>query len=262
MKNLALEKMRSGKRTLGTFFELGTGNIAECLGFTGLDYLIIDNEHGPFHPELLPDLVRAARLYGIEPFARANDISRPAILKLLDAGASGVVIPNLKTLDEARRIVEYGKYMPLGARGVGSASGSGYWYADYAQHGLEHYFEVSNRESLLLPQCETRECLDQIEAIVQLDGIDGIFVGPFDLSAALGKPGRFDDPEVRGAIQRVQRACQEAGKLSFIFAGSVPRAREAFSLGFNSVTLGTDAAVLTDAYRAMASQVFANEDQG
>lgn len=257
MRNSVREKMCAGERTLGTFFELGTGNIAECMGFTGLDYIIIDNEHGPFHPEALPDLVRAAKLYGIEPFARANDLTRPAILKLLDAGATGIVIPNIKTPEEARRIVEYGKYRPLGSRGVGSASGSGYWYPDYAQQGMEHYFAVSNRETLLIPQCETAECLEHIEEIVRIDGIDGVFVGPFDLSTALGKPAQFDDPEIKAAIARVQRACKEAGKFSFLFAGTVARARDGFSQGFDSVTIGTDATVLTDAYRALVSQVFA-----
>ncbi len=249
MINAVREKIRSGKKAVGTFFELGTGNIAECLGFTGLDYLIIDNEHGPFHPEAVPDLVRAAKLYKIEPFARASEISRPAILKLLDAGISGIVIPNVKTLEEAEAIVSFGKYMPLGERGVGSASGSGYWYEDYAQHGLQHYFDVCNRETLLLPQCETAECLDKIEGIVRVDGIDGIFVGPFDLSAALGKPAQFDDPVVKDAIRHVQAACKAAGKFSFIFTGTVERAKEAFSLGYDSAAYGTDATVLIEAYR-------------
>ena len=116
---------------------------------------------------------------------------------------------------------------------------------------------MSNRETLLIPQCETAECLEHIEEIVRIDGIDGVFVGPFDLSTALGKPAQFDDPEIKAAIARVQRACKEAGKFSFLFAGTVARARDGFSQGFDSVTIGTDATVLTDAYRALVSQVFA-----
>ena len=116
---------------------------------------------------------------------------------------------------------------------------------------------MSNRETLLIPQCETAECLEHIEEIVRIDGIDGVFVGPFDLSTALGKPAQFDDPLIKGAIARVQRACKEAGKFSFLFAGTVARARDGFSQGFDSVTIGTDATVLTDAYRALVAQVFA-----
>ena len=250
MKNAVKEKMLAGGKTLGTFFELASGNVAECIGLAGLDYLIIDNEHGPYNPETTLEFVRAAKLYGITPFARANEISRAAILKLLDAGAMGLVIPCVKTVEEVEKIVEYGKYAPLGARGVGATAGSGYWYEDYAQHGLEHYFAVSNRETMLLPQCETAECLNNIEEIVKVDGIDGVFVGPFDLSTALGKPGDFNDPVVKEAIAHVQKVCKSAGKFSFLFAGTVEKARAGFAMGFDSITYGTDAAVLTDAYRA------------
>lgn len=255
MKNAVKEKMLAGQRTLGTFFELAVGNVAECLGFSGLDYLIIDNEHGPYNPETTLEFVRVAKLYGITPFARASEISRAAILKLLDAGAMGIVIPCVKTVEEVERIVEYAKYAPLGARGVGSTAGSGYWYEDYAQHGLEHYFAISNRETMLLPQCETVECLEHIEEIIKIDGIDGIYVGPFDLSTALGKPADFDSAIVKDAIRHIQKACRGAGKFSFIFAGTREQARADFTLGYDSVTFGTDAAVLTDAYRAAVDSI-------
>lgn len=255
MKNAVREKMLAGKKTLGTFFELATGNVAECLGFSGLDYLIIDNEHGPYNPESTLEFVRAAKLYGITPFARANGVSREAILKLLDTGAMGIVIPCVKTVEEAARIVEYGKYHPLGQRGVGATAGSGYWYEDYATHGLAHYFEVSNRETMLLPQCEMAEFLDNLEEIVRIDGIDGVYVGPFDLSTALGIPGEFENPIFKDAISHVQRACRAAGKFSFIFSGTRERARADFALGYDSVTFGVDAAVLTDAYRAAVRDI-------
>ncbi len=106
MKNAVKEKMLAGNKTLGTFFELASGNVAECIGLSGLDYLIIDNEHGPHNPETTLEFVRAAQLYGITPFARANEISRPAILKLLGAGAMGLIIPCVKTVGEVEKIVE------------------------------------------------------------------------------------------------------------------------------------------------------------
>ena len=83
-----------------------------------------------------------------------------------------------------------------------------------------------------------------------MEGIDGIYVGPFDLSAALGKPGQFDDPEIREAIRHIQRVCAEAGKFSFIFAANETAAKEDFALGYGSVTLGMDATILTDAVKA------------
>ena len=162
----------------------------------------------------------------------------------------GLVIPDVRTVAEVEKIVEYGKYLPLGKRGVAGSAGSGFWYEDYAQHGLEHYFEVSNRETMLLPQCETVECLNSLEEILRVEGIDGIYVGPFDLSAAMGKPGKFDDPEVREAIRHIQEVCTAAGKLSFIYAANETAAKDDFALGYGSVTLGMDATILTDAVKA------------
>ncbi len=250
MKNAVKARMLAGERTLGTFFETGSATVAECLGLAGLDYIIIDNEHGPFNPQSTLDFVRAAKLYGLTPFARVPEISREAILRQLDVGVMGLVIPDVRTVAEVEKIVEYGKYLPLGKRGVANSAGSGFWYEDYAQHGLEHYFEVSNRETMLLPQCETMECLNSLEEILRVEGIDGIYVGPFDLSAAMGKPGRFDDPELREAIRHIQRVCREAGKLSFIFAANEAAAAEDFALGYGSVTLGMDATILVNAAKA------------
>jgi 4-hydroxy-2-oxoheptanedioate aldolase len=250
MKNQVKAKMLKGEKTLGTFFETGSTTVAECLGLGGLDYIIIDNEHGPYNPQSTLEFVRAARLYGITPFARVPEISREAILRQLDVGVMGLVIPDVRTVQEVEKIVEYGKYLPLGKRGVAPTAGSGFWYEEYATQGLEHYFEVSNRETMLLPQCETVECLNSLEEILRVDGIDGIYVGPFDLSTAMGKPAQFDDPEVRDAIRHIQGVCADAGKFSFIFAGNEAVAKEDFALGYGSVTLGMDATILTNAVKA------------
>jgi len=249
--------MLAGQKTLGSFFELGSGSIAECMALAGLDYIVIDNEHGPFNPQSTLEYVRAASLYHTMPFARVQEISRPAILKLLDDGVMGLIIPCVRTMEEIEKIVEYGKYAPLGKRGVANAAGSGFWYEDYAQHGLPHYFEVSNRETMLIPQCETLECLAHIEEFVRVDGIDGIFVGPYDLSTAMGRPGEVTCPEVQEAIDLVQHACREAGKFSFIYSGTVEIARANFARGFHSVTFSQDASTLTDAYRSIIRDIFA-----
>lgn len=255
MKNTAREKMLRGERTLGTFLELGSATSAECLGLAGLDYLIIDTEHGPFEPESALDFIRAARLYNVTPFARVKEISRAAILKLLDVGAQGLIIPNVSSVAEAEKIVEYGKYMPVGKRGVANTAGSGFWFEDYASQGMPHYFEVSNRESMLIPQCETLGCLEHIEEIVAVEGIDGIFVGPFDLSTAMGIPGRFDRPEFQEALRHVQAVCAAAGKPSILYAADEAAARAGFAMGYGSITYGMDASTLVKAYQAARKNI-------
>ena len=100
MKNQVKAKMLAGEKTLGSFFETGSTTVAECLGLGGLDYIIIDNEHGPFNPQSTLDFVRTAKLYGLTPFARVPEISREAILRQLDVGVMGLVIPDVRTVAE------------------------------------------------------------------------------------------------------------------------------------------------------------------
>lgn len=110
------------------------------------------------------------------------------MLRLLDVGAQGVVVPCVETVEEVRELVRYAKFAPLGNRGFCPTRDGGWGHAAHAV-SISGYMETSNRETLLLPQCETVGCLEHIEEITAMDGVDGIFVGPFDLSIALGHPG-------------------------------------------------------------------------
>ena len=255
MKNVLREKMLNGERTIGSFFELGSASVLECMGLAGLDFVIIDTEHGAFDPLAALEYIRAAKQYGMTPLARVQEISRPAILKLLDAGAMGLIIPDVNSLEEAEKIVGWGKYMPLGRRGVAPSAGTDFWLSDYAAQGLEHYFEVSNREAMLFPQCETVGCLESIERIAALPGVDGIFLGPFDLSASMGIPGQFDRPEFKAALERVLRACKAAGKPTMIYTANEQKAKEGFAMGFDSVAYNMDAIVLAQAYRDILARL-------
>lgn len=255
MKNTLREKLLKHEKPIGSFFELGSASAAECMALSGLDYIIIDTEHGAYDPLSALEFIRTAKLYNCTPLARTQEISRPAILKLLDAGAMGLVIPGVESVEEVKAIVDWGKYLPLGSRGVAPSAGTDFWLSDYGSRGLENYFEVCNRETMLIPQCETAGCLEHIEEIAALPGVDGIFVGPFDLSVAMGIPGCFDLPEFQAALRRVQRACAEAAKPSFIYAASEQALRDDFALGYDSVTYNMDAIMLANAYRDMLKRV-------
>jgi len=250
MKNELREKMLRGEKTIGSFFELGSGSVAECLALSGLDYIIIDTEHGAFDPLAAVEYARVAKQYGCTPLARVQEISRAAILKLLDAGAMGLIIPDLSTVEEAEQLVRWGKYMPLGSRGVAPSAGTDFWLKPYAQQGLEHYFEVSNRETMLIPQCETVGCFENIEKIAALPGIDAIFVGPFDLSASMGIPGQFDKKEFQDCLRHIQKVCAKAGKPTIIYAATEQKVKEGFAMGYDSVAYSMDALILAEAYKA------------
>ncbi len=254
MLNNVKKKLDLQLPVLGTFFEMGSATAMECLGIAGLDFVIIDGEHGPFESETVLELVRAAELHGLTPFARVKEISRSAILKALETGAQGLIIPCVETVDEVRRIVEYGKYIPVGNRGCFFGRTAQFGYAPYAQ-GMNTYFSHINEQVMIIPQCETKGALEHIEEIVRIDGVDGIFIGPYDLSIAIGKPEQWQDPVFLAAIARVLQACKDAQKPCFMFAGTAEKARAYIAQGFEGIALNTDAAIFIQTFQNMVRQV-------
>lgn len=232
-KNNVKNKLDQGQRACGTFLWSASGSIVECLGFTGLDYVIIDAEHTPIDTEGAINLVHTAKLRGLTPFVRAKELSRSSVLKMLDIGAEALIVPYLKTVDDVKRLVEWGKYMPVGERGFMPSRDSGWGFDEYGGD-LKRYFAVSNEQTLLLPMCETAELFSCIEEVVSLDGVDGIYVGPYDLSLTLGMPGDFDNPEFRKKLAHIAQVCREHHKYSFIFSSTPARAVEHFSLGYQA----------------------------
>lgn len=255
MKNRFLEKTKNGEQTVGTFLEFGDQGVAEALALTDLDYMLIDTEHGPFDVETVMTMIRSAELHDTTPFVRVKDSNRNSILKMLDVGAQGLIIPQVHSLDEIKRIVEFGKYYPVGERGVAFARGCGFGYKDYTKGDINDYFAYCNRETLLIPQCETLGCLEDIANIAKVDGIDGIFVGPYDLSVAMGIPTQFNQPQFKDALKRILEAVQDAGKFTIIYAGNVEVAKQRLNEGFNSVTVGQDVNFYVDSLNEMYHSV-------
>lgn len=255
MKNTLKEKMLRGEKTLGTFHELGSASVVECIGYAGFDYVVIDSEHGPFDVETALTFIRSAKLVDLVPLVRVKDSNRNSILKMLDVGAMGLIIPNINSVEEVKDLVKYGKYYPVGERGVAPTAGSQFWQSEASQNGLENFFKIKNEESLLLPQCETRACLDNIEEIAFIEGVDGIFVGPYDLSTALGRPGQFDNLEFSSAIGRIVKACKDANKFAFVFTGEETQVKEYYDKGFDSVAYNLDAIMLIQAMKNAVNNI-------
>ena len=254
MQNNIRLRAAQGQPSLGTFYELGGTAAAECVGIGGMDFVVIDTEHGPFEAETALSAILAAERRGCVPFVRARDLSRPATLKLLDVGAMGVIVPDVRTVEEVKKLVEYAKYYPLGRRGYAPTLSSAFGCADYARD-VDELFATSNRETLLIPQCETKEALEHIEEIAAIEGVDGIFVGPYDLSVALGKPAQLEDGELLAAIDRVLAACKASGKLSMIFSGSPESTARFLKQGFDCVACGMDTLFLIQAVRSYVADV-------
>lgn len=240
---------------LGTFLGVANPSIVEILGYTGLDFVVIDTEHGPYDTMPVGDLIRAADSKGMAPVVRVADVTHKEIQRAVDNGAEGIIIPCLRDTDDFRKAVDLCKYPPLGNRGFIKARGCGFGNEEWAKGTLEEFMQNSNEKVLLLPQCETLEALENIEEIVSIDGIDGIFIGPFDLSISMGIPGQFDAPEFQQAIERVLKACKETGKLCMIFTASPDEAKRYMNRGFDAVANSIDTIMFKDVYKRMVEDI-------
>jgi 4-hydroxy-2-oxoheptanedioate aldolase len=233
-KNTVKEKLKAGRGVAGVFCNLPSPGAVEMLGLMGYDFVIIDAEHGPMGPDICEHMVRAADASGIVPIVRVALNLPQNILRYLDAGALGVQIPMVNTREEAERVVASSKYPPLGRRGLASTRASGYGVG----MGQAEYVRMANEETLVVVQVETREALANLEEIAAAETVDVVFLGPTDLSSALGHTGETDHPEVLAAIEDAGKTILRAGKV----AGTIARDPEAYKhwrgLGFQYLATG------------------------
>lgn len=255
LENPVLEAYREHRRTIGTFLDLSLPLSAEALGISGLDYFIVDTEHSPAGLAETAACVRAAESRGITALTRIKHIDRGSVMKMLDIGVKGLIVPGIRKMSEIEQLIQYGKYPPEGQRGFCPTRVCAYGYNGAMKDGIAAYAREANEKTMLIPQCETADCLAMIEEVVRVNGVDGIFVGPFDLSLDLGIPGDFDNPVFKEALARVQKACRAAGKPLFIFAPDLKTTAERFGQGFDSVTYSSDLNMIVDGFKAALAAI-------
>jgi 4-hydroxy-2-oxoheptanedioate aldolase len=186
--------LRGQRPLLGTFVGIPAPALVEMCGHAGLDFVIIDNEHGPAGIESTESLIRAARVAGVIPVVRTFEAD---ILRVLDVGASAIQVPQVNTPEQAARIVAAAKYPPTGGRGAAFSTRA----AGFGFFGGETHVRDSNEGIAVIVMVETRAAIDAIDAILAVPGVDAVFFGPTDLSFALGHPGQLQHPEVVAAIE-------------------------------------------------------------
>ena len=226
-KNTTTEKLKKGEVVIGTFVTFRSATMVEICGHAGFDFVVIDAEHGPLTPESCEDLVRAADVTGMTPIVRVTQNHPKEILRYLDIGALGVQIPMVRTADDARRAVEAVKYHPRGRRGMGGARASAWGMKD----GFGQYIIDSNQETMVIIQIETKEAVDNISAILAVEGVDAILIGRLDLSQAYGIPGQSHDPLIANAVERLIDAVQDTGVAVGLFELDPQQARHYTSRG-------------------------------
>jgi 2-keto-3-deoxy-L-rhamnonate aldolase RhmA len=226
--------LAAGESPIGLMvFEYGTPGVARMARAAGADFVLYDMEHSGWTPETLKVLLETARAAGITPFARTRDSQRSSISLTLDLGALGLMIPMIESADQARRIVEYARYAPVGSRGVAV-----YHADDIEPEGLPATLAKANREILLIAQIETVAGVENVEQIAAVDGIDLLWIGHFDLTTSLGTPGAFWNAPHTAAVERVLKAGVDLGKPVGSLANDVADARQLLERGFRALVLG------------------------
>ena len=238
------DRLLRGDRLVGTLLSLPSPELAEIASAAGFDWLFLDMEHGALDPGDLLRLVQAAR----EPCAclvRIPENREMWVKKALDTGASGIIVPHVNDASEAALAVRWSKYPPEGGRSVGFSRANLYGAR------FEECVETANKETVVVAQVEHIDGVRAIEAIIDVPGVDAVFIGPYDLSASMGKPGRIQDPDVREAIRSVASACAAKKVPVGIFTAGIPACAEALREGYTLVCSGIDVGLYSESAAAI-----------
>jgi 4-hydroxy-2-oxoheptanedioate aldolase len=230
--------LAAGEQQIGLWSSLASHGSVELLAGAGFDWLLLDMEHAPNELQMVHTQLQAMMGSGTHPIVRPAWNEMVTIKRLLDLGAQTLLIPYVETEQEARNAVAYTRYPPEGVRGYASAArASGFGrVADYAKQCAS--------ELCVLVQIESRLGLENLERIAAVEGIDGVFVGPGDLSAALGHIGEIKHPEVQAAIENAITRIVAAGKPAGILIGDEALARRYIELGCTFTAVGSDVGIL------------------
>lgn len=199
-------KLKSRQISIGSWLTIPNQAIVEIMSSAGFEWLTIDIEHSAVDIESIQNLIGHIQGNGMEALVRVNENNEVIIKRVMDAGANGIIVPMIKSAEEAAKAVSYVKYPPVGKRGVGLSRAQNYGVS------FNEYMNWVQKESVIIAQIEHIEGVKNLREILLTDGIDGIIVGPYDLSASMGKPGQFDDEDVVEVLNEIDRVTLELNK--------------------------------------------------
>lgn len=249
LQNKAKHLLANKQKVSAGWLQAASPIIAEIMAKAGFDVLMVDMEHGPGDIMALIHQLQAISGYEVTPFVRAPWNDLVMMKRILDAGAHGVLIPYVNTAEEAEKAVMACKYPPEGMRGIAPSPRAGGFGMDGG-----NYLEHANAEISVLVAVETREALENLEAIVKVDGVDGIFIGPMDLSTSMGYFCNPQAPEVQEAIQKVEKCVLESVKFLATVAGNFEQAKGLYEKGYSMVVMMSDTTTLEKAAQATVGE--------
>jgi 2-keto-3-deoxy-L-rhamnonate aldolase RhmA len=237
-------RLKRREKLLGTMVTLASAASAEVLASLGFDWLFIDGEHGPLETRELLEILQAVS-HKTACIVRVPEAAEVPIKKALDLGAHGIIVPQVNTPELAANVVRWARYAPEGARGVGLARAHGYGVS------FREYLSAANREIAVIVQAEHVRAVENIEAIVRVPGVDAVLLGPYDLSASLGRMGEIEHPDVVAAMGRVTDVCNAAGMPLGYFGVTAAAVQPYVARGYTLLVAGVDTLYLASGAKAL-----------
>ena len=235
MKNLR-KALQERQLTVGSWIQTGSPVAAEIMAATGYDWIAVDCEHSEIGLERTAELFRAISAYDTLPLVRVRENDTLAIRQVLDLGAAGVIVPLVNNAEQARKAVTAAKYPPEGVRGFGYCR-MNEWGRDFDQYAAE-----ANENIAVIVMIESKEAVENIDEILSVPGVDGVFIGPYDMSSTYGLTGQTEHPIILDACKRVGEACARHGVSAgwHIVLPTEEKFRTARDFGFTMLALGAD----------------------
>jgi 4-hydroxy-2-oxoheptanedioate aldolase len=241
-------ELASGQCLLGTFSIIPSREVIELIALAGFDFVIIDMEHGPYGLESVRDGLITAHGRNLQTIVRVPDAQAALIGAVLDLGAGGVLVPQIHCAEDARAAVEAARFTPEGSRGAHP------WVRASGYGNEADWFAKANAEAAVLVMIEGVDGIKAVPQILDVPGLDGIFLGPVDLSHSMGVPGQTEHPLVIGALEEVAAAASTRGMASAVFAPDWRRAQSWWPLGIRLIACGVDTKMIGEQLAAVAAQ--------
>lgn len=236
------QKLLNGVPLYGSWIQTGSPSAAEILANAGFRWLAVDMEHTETSLKEFTEIARTIEKYGTFPMVRASQNDTVEIRKYLDCGAKGVIVPMVNSAEEAKKAVAACKYPPEGVRGFAFVRANE-WGTNF-----DSYVNRANDETVVIAMTETKAAIENIDEILSVEGLDGIFIGPYDLSGSYGLPGQTSHKLVKDAMQTVLTACKRHNKAAgqHIVTPTQKNVKEAIAAGFTFLALGMDTVFVAD----------------
>ncbi len=252
-KNFLKNKLDMGNAVIGTWSIIPSPVVADIISQSGLDFVILDNEHGPASFETIQNMMMACELSGVSPMYRPSGVSEPEILKGLDIGAHGIQVPNVNSLNQLSEIIQFSKFPPKGNRGFSPFVRA----AGYSNLNSDIQVKRANENILIGINLEGEEGIKNIEAFLDVDELDIIFIGTFDLSKVMGIPGNVEHPKVVHELKRLTKITRDKGKHVGTITTSKSMIERYKDFGMNYIVHYVDCEILRSGY-ADALNAFKN----